>query len=86
MAPHIGAQAAAAGARARGRAAVGVVGMPIIKRDQNLLTALKTGVYNVRIQTKNLLTGQFTDNIVNLLDKNSFDRILKMGLNSMPFV
>ena len=48
-----------------------VVGMPIIKRDQNLLTALKTGVYNVRIQTKNLLTGQFTDNIVNLLDKNS---------------
>ena len=48
-----------------------VMGMPIIKRDQNLLTALKTGVYNVRIQTKNLLTGQFTDNIVNLLDKNS---------------
>ena len=48
-----------------------VMGMPIIKRDQNLLTALKTGVYNVRIQTKNLLTGQFTDNVVNLLDKNS---------------
>tara|TARA_B100000614_G_scaffold162025_1_gene144293 strand:+ start:1407 stop:2768 length:1362 start_codon:yes stop_codon:yes gene_type:complete len=48
-----------------------LVKMPVIKRDQNLITALKTGVYNVRIQTKNLLTGQFTDNIVNLLDKNS---------------
>ena len=48
-----------------------LVKMPVIKRDQNLITALKTGVYNVRIQTKNLLTGLFTDNIVNLLDKNS---------------
>ena len=48
-----------------------LVKMPVIKRDQNLLTALKTGVYNVRIQTKNLLTGEFTDNIINLLDKNS---------------
>ena len=48
-----------------------VLHMPVIRRDQNLLAALKTGVYNVRIQTKNLLTGQFTDNIVNLLDKNS---------------
>ena len=48
-----------------------LVKMPVVKRDQNLITALKTGVYNVRIQTKNLLTGLFTDNIVNLLDKNS---------------
>ena len=48
-----------------------LVKMPVIRRDQNLITALKTGVYNVRIQTKNLLTGEFTDNVVNLLDKNS---------------
>ena len=48
-----------------------IVKMPIVKRDQDLLTSLKSGVYNVRIQTKNLLTGEFTDNIVNLLDKNS---------------
>jgi len=47
------------------------VKMPVIKRDQNLITALKTGVYNVRIQTKNLLTGEFTDKVVNLLDKDS---------------
>ncbi len=48
-----------------------VLKMPVIKRDQNLLNSLKSGEYNVRIQTKNLLTGMFTDNIVNLLDKNS---------------
>ena len=48
-----------------------VVKMPILKRDHNLFNALKAGIYNVRIQTKNLLTGVFTDNVVNLLDKNS---------------
>ena len=48
-----------------------ILKVPLIKRDQDLLTSLKSGVYNVRIQTKNLLTGEFTDNIVNLLDKNS---------------
>ena len=48
-----------------------VVKMPILKRDHNLFNALKAGIYNVRIQTKNLLTGAFTDNVVNLLDKNS---------------
>ena len=48
-----------------------VVKMPILKRDHNLFNALKAGIYNVRIQTKNLLTGEFTDKIVNLLDKNS---------------
>ena len=48
-----------------------MVKMPILKRDHNLFNALKAGIYNVRIQTKNLLTGEFTDKIVNLLDKNS---------------
>tara|TARA_R100001460_G_scaffold103371_1_gene148496 strand:- start:1075 stop:2433 length:1359 start_codon:yes stop_codon:yes gene_type:complete len=48
-----------------------MVKMPVIKRDQNLINALKTGVYNVRIQTKNLLTGEFEDKIINLLDKDS---------------
>ena len=48
-----------------------ILKMPLIKRDQDLLTSLKTGIYNVRIQTKNLLTGLFTDNVVNLLDKDS---------------
>ena len=48
-----------------------MVKMPILKRDHNLFNALKAGVYNVRIQVKNLLTGEFTDKIVNLLDKDS---------------
>ena len=48
-----------------------MVKMPILKRDHNLFNALKAGVYNVRIQTKNLLTGEFIDKIVNLLDKDS---------------
>ena len=48
-----------------------IVKMPILKRDHNLFNALKAGIYNVRIQTKNLLTGEFKDNVVNLLDKNS---------------
>ena len=48
-----------------------MVKMPILKRDHNLFNALKAGVYNVRIQTKNLLTGEFKDNVVNLLDKDS---------------
>ena len=48
-----------------------MVKMPILKRDHNLFNALKAGVYNVRIQVKNLLTGEFIDKIVNLLDKDS---------------
>ena len=48
-----------------------MVKMPILKRDHNLFNTLKAGVYNVRIQTKNLLTGEFKDNVVNLLDKDS---------------
>ena len=48
-----------------------MVKMPILKRDHNLFNALKAGIYNVRIQTKNLLTGEFKDNVVNLLDKDS---------------
>tara|TARA_Y100000816_G_scaffold117839_1_gene82658 strand:+ start:794 stop:2113 length:1320 start_codon:yes stop_codon:yes gene_type:complete len=48
-----------------------LVKMPVLKRDHNLLKALKSGIYNVRIQTKNLLTGEFIDKIVNLLNKDS---------------
>ena len=48
-----------------------MVKMPILKRDHNLFNALKAGIYNVRIQVKNLLTGEFIDKIVNLLDKDS---------------
>ena len=48
-----------------------MVKMPILKRDHNLFNALKSGIYNVRIQVKNLLTGEFIDKIVNLLDKDS---------------
>ena len=48
-----------------------MVKMPILKEIIILLNALKSGIYNVRIQTKNLLTGEFTDKIVNLLDKDS---------------
>ena len=48
-----------------------MVKMPILKRDHNLFNALKAGVYNVRKQVKTLLTGEFIDKIVNLLDKDS---------------
>ena len=44
---------------------------PLVQRDQDQITALKNGVYNVRICTLNTLTHKYTENIVNLLSSTN---------------
>ena len=44
-----------------------VLNPPDVKRDQNILSSLRKGVYNVRICTLNPITHQYTEKVVNLL-------------------
>ena len=44
-----------------------VLTTPIVKRDEDQLKALRNGLYNVRIITKNSLTGEYKEEIKNLL-------------------
>ena len=40
---------------------------PMVRRDEDQLQALRNGLYNVRIITKNALTGEYKEEIINLL-------------------
>ena len=40
---------------------------PVIRRDEDQLKALRTGLYNIRRITKNALTGEYKEEIINLL-------------------
>ena len=40
---------------------------PMVRRDEDQLQALRNGLYNVRIITKNALTGEYKEEIKNLL-------------------
>ena len=40
---------------------------PVIRRDEDLLKALRTGLYNIRRICKNALTGEYKEEIINLL-------------------
>ena len=44
-----------------------VLTTPIVRRDEDQLQALRNGLYNVRIITKNSLTGEYKEEIKNLL-------------------
>ena len=44
---------------------------PAIRRDEDQLKALRTGLYNVRIITKNSLTGEYKEEIKNLLSESN---------------
>ena len=44
-----------------------VLTTPIVRRDEDQLKALRNGLYNVRIITKNSLTGEYKEEIKNLL-------------------
>ena len=44
-----------------------VLTTPTFRRDEDQLKALRTGLYNVRIITKNSLTGEYKEEIKNLL-------------------
>ena len=44
---------------------------PIVKRDQNILNALKHGQYNVRVSTMNTLTGEYEEKVENLLSSSN---------------
>ena len=44
---------------------------PSVRRDEDQLTALRKGLYNVRIITKNTLTGEYKEEIKNLLSNTN---------------
>ena len=44
-----------------------VLTTPIVRRDEDQLKALRNGLYNVRIITKNSLTGEYKEEVKNLL-------------------
>jgi len=44
---------------------------PAIRRDEDQLKALRTGLYNVRIITKNSLTGEYKEEVKNLLSDSN---------------
>ena len=48
-----------------------VLTTPIIKRDEDQLQALRNGLYNVRVITKNSLTGEYKEEIKNLLSNTN---------------
>ena len=44
---------------------------PLVRRDEDQLQALRNGLYNVRIITKNSLTGEYKEEIKNLLSESN---------------
>ena len=48
-----------------------VLTTPIVRRDEDQLKALRNGLYNVRIITKNSLTGEYKEEIKNLLSNTN---------------
>jgi hypothetical protein len=58
---------------------------PLVQRDQDQITALKNGVYNVRICTLNTLTHQYNENIVNLLSSTNLGSKQESPVKSNEF-
>ena len=59
---------------------------PIVRRDEDQLQALRNGLYNVRIITKNTLTGEYKEEIKNLLsDTNLGEKQEKPVPNEVYF-
>ena len=48
-----------------------VLRTPLVRRDEDQLKALRTGLYNVRIITRNRLTGEYKEEIKNLLSNTN---------------
>ena len=58
---------------------------PIVKRDQNILNALKHGQYNVRVSTMNTLTGEYEEKVENLLSSSNLGDKQKIPVDTNNF-
>jgi len=58
---------------------------PVVKRDQNILQAIKHGQFNCRICTINTLTQEYDEKIVNLLSNSNLGKKQKNTANSKNF-
>ena len=58
---------------------------PTVKRDQDQLNSLKHGLYNVRVQTMNVLTGENKEEIINLLSNSNLGDKQKSPVDSKNF-
>ena len=59
-----------------------VLTTPIVRRDEDQLKALRNGLYNVRIITKNSLTGEYKEEIKNLLSDTNLGEKQEKPVNN----
>ena len=56
-----------------------VLAPPTVRRDQDVMNAIKMGQFNVRICTRNIITGEVTEEIVNLYNNSTDSRTTTLG-------
>lgn len=56
-----------------------VLAPPTVRRDQDVMNAIKMGQFNVRICTRNLITGEVTEEIVNLYNNSTDNKTTTLG-------
>jgi len=56
-----------------------VLAPPTVRRDQDVMNAIKMGQFNVRICTRNLITGEVTEEIVNLYNNSTDEKTITLG-------
>lgn len=56
-----------------------VLTSPTVRRDQDQLNAIKMGQYNVRICTRNIITGQVDEEIVNVYNNTTDKKTVTLG-------
>ena len=58
---------------------------PLVRRDQDQLSSLRNGQYNVRICTMNTLTHEYTEKVENLLSSSNLGEKQEMPVDSKKF-
>ena len=56
-----------------------VLAPPTVRRDQDVMNAIKMGQFNVRICTRNIITGDVTEEIVNLYNNSTDNKTTTLG-------
>ncbi len=56
-----------------------VLAPPTVRRDQDVMNAIKMGQFNVRICTRNIITGEVTEEIVNLYNNSTDSKTTTLG-------
>tara|TARA_R100001510_G_C7640158_1_gene197857 strand:- start:59 stop:1444 length:1386 start_codon:yes stop_codon:yes gene_type:complete len=52
-----------------------VLAPPTVRRDQDQLNAIKMGIYNIKVCTRNIVTGEVTEEIINVYNNKSVETL-----------